>query len=1075
MVSTEGPPPRRRFATGQTVPPPSLDSAQPLVSTQPVASPAPSKPIGTLSEEDLYAHFPIPSTEQLNAVDEICSAAAQKPRPSAPAPNKAPSSSTPAAGPLSLNLAVNQAPKSWKPANYVSPIPAFKPLATPATSMAAAPVSQDSARIPTVPPSTPQPVIPSATRADSTKKGIAAPPVVAPTDTGNMLLRGGHFPSEKLKHLSGSNDFISSRRQQSQVSLAKPLVTDRAPRSPVKPRPAPAAPAAVKPPHPELQALMDGIIGQSMEGMTPEVLAALDVVKLTFGTAPESAPPVGDSISNVSIPFQSASKAANVGNIFQQGVSCAPGLAPIASSVPALTAPPKLASMPTTKFERLMQEGGFEPARPLSPPISSISSPSLPPDNVAASSATHMDISDDSDNGILVKKDGNFTVETAMALETIPPSPSPSSSKQISESLLESRLKLLASIHAEANAELAAKKVEGPTVELTDLNAIFDSLETQFNDLIALPVGALQRDRLRLVFRIADQLLRYAALTTNLSLETIFSRFTSFSNKRGVNPWNPYQKSYFPCLVDQELDRLIGTKDEVADRSLPISNATISAAYGKFKEAYPETWEEVLTKWDSLVNTDKTQLASERPQNFKRFADQITDLAQHNSESSAFESLIILAGSQIHHDHSNAMVFVSDGAEGVIRKVFKTSENVLLGLFKTFVCTKVGDTISSELFKDFDPDEDVVEPEGSGDMLVATKTCFKTLGRPAGFELNNSNLPWKNLLPLTAEAGCTWVNYPSGVRPPGHHSTKGRGLQDLTKQERLLILRQAALPEPNNFHCAKRALSEQQGLMSSTVPVLIFAPSEPNIIPRALYLDGHERKETPVLPGTNAIASKNPAPAVDQTKMSLRACKPAVNAAHTPDEDVVESDEPKKKGAKPKKPKKTEENAVNTGDLFGKKKRVTVKRTLDTAVETGQRPNPSMPPSDQLSPLALNLQTMAPSSSSMQASSTFDHSSNFSDSVASSIPSGWMQMFNPATRQMMLVNAEQFQAMQSQSMLQPQSMSQFSGPMMHNRQQTYSFPPEYMFGEADSLGQGSSGQGSSGQGSSGQGSSGLCL
>lgn len=162
---------------------------------------------------------------------------------------------------------------------------------------------------------------------------------------------------------------------------------------------------------------------------------------------------------------------------------------------------------------------------------------------------------------------------------------------------------------------------------------------------------------------------------TGISITNVLRRWNT-TKTRGASLWNTYQQ-YFTAHKAEELSRLS------LDPTTQVTGSVRSQAYVAFRKAYPETWPEVLGVWAQYAELENgNKSVQQRALAFRRTWRTICDIVSPSQPLSrvsnvaltqgasaqrrhGFVLAAVMAGNEIHHDHSLVDVYEAKDAEGV--------------------------------------------------------------------------------------------------------------------------------------------------------------------------------------------------------------------------------------------------------------------------------------------------------------------------------------------------------------------------------------------------------------------------
>jgi hypothetical protein len=176
-----------------------------------------------------------------------------------------------------------------------------------------------------------------------------------------------------------------------------------------------------------------------------------------------------------------------------------------------------------------------------------------------------------------------------------------------------------------------------------------------------------------------DMRLNQLSKKTGISITNILKRWNT-TKTRGGSLWNIYQK-YFTANKAEETGRL------GLDPTAKVTAEVRSQAYVAFRKAYPETWPQVLEVWGQYAELEggnksaqQRALAFRRTwrticgivsifqiSTFKLSTKAISTQAESAQRRHGFVLAAVMAGNEIHQDHSLVDIYEAKDATGVRR------------------------------------------------------------------------------------------------------------------------------------------------------------------------------------------------------------------------------------------------------------------------------------------------------------------------------------------------------------------------------------------------------------------------
>ncbi|KAG6377897.1 hypothetical protein JVT61DRAFT_14685 [Boletus reticuloceps] len=414
-----------------------------------------------------------------------------------------------------------------------------------------------------------------------------------------------------------------------------------------------------------------------------------------------------------------------------------------------------------------------------------------------------------------------------------------------------------------------------------------------------------------------------------LPFQQVLNRFThQFSRSCAMNYWNTYQK-FHAAHKNQEIERL-GDMDLTAVTTVQ----TMKRCYDKFCEAYPDTWQKILTTFDELeAGNDSGKTFSHRQALFLRLAKHHCHAFAGMAKAHTFETVMIIAGGVVNQDTSLGIVYATPGTENFFQERCRANDNEILAHFKAHIYNKLSltnvalafDGPSGTVLTGSRPTTGTV-PSGAAPSGAAPSGA--TLSGPApsgGWQGAGDRGDRRNGGPCTHAqrvrasldkdriSGVICHNFPDSVPFPGEDRQRGKagskGVADLSLADCSVLL--AAFTDSSNdrlyFEHDPKLIAD---LCGRRLPVIIGAapqPDSPHAFAKRMFADGSIDRTGP---------PRRPNLATTRIKKRKKSQLPAMAAQETI--TIVDSEDsaPRRKG-KGKAPAKSAGDTLSLSESDG--------------------------------------------------------------------------------------------------------------------------------------------------------------
>ncbi|KIK42190.1 hypothetical protein CY34DRAFT_46605, partial [Suillus luteus UH-Slu-Lm8-n1] len=174
-------------------------------------------------------------------------------------------------------------------------------------------------------------------------------------------------------------------------------------------------------------------------------------------------------------------------------------------------------------------------------------------------------------------------------------------------------------------------------------------------------------------FAAVDQTLLELSRSTAMPVHQVINLFMKSRGctASSINYWNLYS-NYFKDKAKQELTRLgVTTRKE---------------CYAKFKEQFPDTYQDILDTHDELTSLDGLpQTIGQRVQAFQGFHRRVTNILDVASTKFGFESATVMCGKIVNQDASLGHVHTTPGATDFFLTRCRADNDTIIGHLKAQV------------------------------------------------------------------------------------------------------------------------------------------------------------------------------------------------------------------------------------------------------------------------------------------------------------------------------------------------------------------------------------------------------
>ncbi|KAG1897302.1 uncharacterized protein F5891DRAFT_1192000 [Suillus fuscotomentosus] len=382
--------------------------------------------------------------------------------------------------------------------------------------------------------------------------------------------------------------------------------------------------------------------------------------------------------------------------------------------------------------------------------------------------------------------------------------------------------------------------------------------------------------------------------STTLPVSQLINLFLKSRGRtvNGTNYWNLYA-NYFKEHIKTELARI--------GREAPAGGGTPSATvhtqcYDKFKEAYPESYQDLLLMHkEALLLGSSTQTIAQRGQGFQKHYRRVIQILDSASAKCGFEAAVVLCGKVVNEDGSLGHSYSMPGAAGFWQTRCRASDDAIIGHLKAHVYNNTSLATVDEVFHDDTHSDSLTPrstsnngreqsqaPEGRDDGLKWVKLeLIKQVAQLGGKCAWDENFPWKGMSSALADANICIRGYPADrcLLPGEAHNenSKNKGIGALTQRE-IVVLVEAL--KSGTMQVVKVDKVHRASVMASERPVItgIAPPSDwPHAGARRLFVNGDTDYHGPA-----RLKSSNAATKVKKADKATKAPPP-------PDDDDDDS------------------------------------------------------------------------------------------------------------------------------------------------------------------------------------------
>ncbi|KAG2028587.1 hypothetical protein BDR03DRAFT_1019604, partial [Suillus americanus] len=298
--------------------------------------------------------------------------------------------------------------------------------------------------------------------------------------------------------------------------------------------------------------------------------------------------------------------------------------------------------------------------------------------------------------------------------------------------------------------------------------------------------SAETNDALDAGFAAIDKTLLELSRSTAMPMHQVINLFMKSRGRTAssINYWNLYS-NYFKDNSQQELARL--------HQDLPVGARTPSATvrkdcYAKFKEQYPDTFQDILDMHDEISSLGGLpQTVSQRAQAFQRLQKRVTNILDVASAKFGFESATVMCGKIVNQDASLGHVHTTPGATDFFLMRCRADNDTIIGHLKAQVYNSISLSTVDLAFMDQedtdmassskvvnskrpgskDPDPDDMDPgsdplEGREDSIKwIKKQITKQVAKFGGKFGTDRTFPWKLMPNALADDNVCIKGYPA--------------------------------------------------------------------------------------------------------------------------------------------------------------------------------------------------------------------------------------------------------------------------------------------------------------------------